>query len=231
VTVGRRYAITAASGQWELIEVVGKNGTTLATRHPMLGDYPIGSTVAATRATVTLDTSWLTATGNLSSSYSPNPRYRVRWLVTVGGESRVYDRYFDLIRYPARHGVTPGDIDERFPGWLDALPVDRQVDQGRTLIDRAFHQVRMDLYQDGKADTAIRNSEAVAELVIARTMLLKLEDEAMRGGVDARALDLAAAVYRQRYDGMIRSPFLATDTSGGGGASPANNVRTPVWRR
>ena len=50
-------------------------------------------------------------------------------VVVVAGATQVYDRYFDLVRYPARHGVVPMDLERRFPGWLDGLPTDARKDQ------------------------------------------------------------------------------------------------------
>ena len=135
------------------------------------------------------------------------------------------------MRYPARHGVTPVDVEARFPGWLDALPLDARKDQGRELIERAFRQVRFDLYADGKADQAVRNAEVIAELVITRAPLLAVEDVALNGGtVDANRYDVATKVYRQRYDQLMRAPVVAYDETGGGGADDDGDP-APLWRR
>lgn len=224
-----RYLMTAAIGHREEFEVAGINGATLTLRHPLINAFASGATVATTRCTQAVDATWIADLQNISPGYGPNPRYRVRWVVTLGGVSQVYDRYLDVVRYPARHNVSPLDVDRRFPGWLDGLPVDYREDQGRAIIDRAWQALKADLYQDGKADQALRNSELVAELVITRAMLLRNEDAFLAGAIDAPRLEAARALYAQRYNGAIRSPVAPVDTSGGGASTP--NRPTPLWSR
>ena len=228
--VDGRYLLTAAAGHREEIEVAGITGAVLTLRHPLINAYLVTtSTVATTRCTQAVDATWIADLNNISPGYGPNARYRVRWVVTLSGVSQVYDRYLDVVRYPARHNVSPLDVDRRFPGWLDGLPVDYREDQGRAVIDRAWQALKADLYQDAKADQALRNSELVAELVITRAMLLRNEDAFLAGAIDAPRLEAARAVYAQRYNGAIRSPVAPVDTSGGGASTP--NRPTPLWRR
>lgn len=228
--VDRRYLLSAAAGYREEIEVAGIVGSVIALRHPLINAYPITtSTVVTTRCSISVLDAWAVETGNVSTACSPNPRYRVRWVVTLDGATQVFDRYLDLVRYPARHGVSPLDVERRFPGWLDGLPIDFREDQGRAVIDRAWQALKADLYQDNKADQALRNSELVAELVIVRAMLLRNEDAFLAGALDATRVELARQLYTQRYNSAIRSPVAPLDTSGGGG-SERNRV-TPLWRR
>ena len=63
-------------------------------------------------------------------------------LATEAEVAQVYDRYFDVVRYPARHNVSPLDVERRHPGWLDGLPIDFREDQGRALIDRAEQEIK-----------------------------------------------------------------------------------------
>ena len=228
--VDRRYFLTAAAGHREEIEVASITGSVLALRHPLINAYLVTtSTVATGRCTISVDNTWAADVANLSPALTPNARYRVRWLVTVGGVAQVFDRYFDLVRYPARHNVSPLDVERRHPGWLDGLPIDFREDQGRALIDRAWQALKEDLRQDGKADQAMRNSEMVAELVITRTMLLRNEDAFLVGSIDAPRLAAARDLYAQRYNAAIRAPVAPMDTTGGGGAT--TNRRTPLMVR
>jgi len=228
--VDGRYLLTAAAGHREEIEVAGITGSVLTLRHPLINAYLITtSTVVTGRCTISVDNTWAADVANLSPALTPNARYRVRWLVTVGGVAQVYDRYFDVVRYPARHNVSPLDVERRHPGWLDGLPIDFREGQGRALIDRAWQALKEDLRQDGKADQAMRNSEMVAELVITRTMLLRNEDAFLVGSIDAPRLAAARELYTRRYDAAIRSPVAPMDTTGGGGAT--SNRPTPIGRR
>jgi hypothetical protein len=223
VAIGRTCRITDDdTGVYEDFTFRSVNGTAAKTTRPLKNDYTASATVVSTRATQAFDTTWLADIGNLSPGDDPNPKYRVHVSATVGGVAQVYAVYFDLVRYPARHGVLPTHVDERFPGWLDTLPPDYQADQGRMLIERAWRQLRMDLYQDRRADQAMRNAEAIAELVMTRAMLLKIDDDILRGAdVDERRLTRAQDFYKQRYNSLIRSPVMPVDTSGGGSSAPA----------
>ncbi len=223
IGVARTYRLAAASGLYEDVTVAGVSGTTVTLKRPLINDYPSGSTLKSCRATISVDSTWVAALANVSPTWSPNPSYRVRWtVVDSAGATQVYDRYFDLVRYPARHGVTPVMVEARHPGWLDGLPIDCRVDQGRSIIDRAFKALRFDLYADGKADQAVRNAELVAELVIVRAQLLAVEDAiGMGGDVSGQRYEMAQRVYTQRYQQFVRAPVLPVDTSGGGAATPA----------
>lgn len=231
VTVGRRYLLTEDNGgHWEMVEVAKANGTAITLRHPLKNDYTSGSTFQSTRCTIQVSTTWANDQNNLSPLWTPNPGYRVKWTVVINGSTNTYTRYADLVRYIANHGVSPLDVDSRFPGWLDTLNPDNQVDQGRDLIERAWSEVKFDLYGDGKADQALRNAEAAAELVICRAMLLKIEDDILRGigGDDARAAK-AKEIYDRRYNQMIRSPVMPIDEGGGGASQPVR--QKAAWRR
>lgn len=230
ISVGRSYRL-AAAGLYEDVTVLGVSGTTITLKQPLINDYASGATLKSCRATISVDSTWVADVSNVSPTWSPNPSYRVRWtVVDSAGATQVYDRYFDLVRYPARHGVTPPMVEARWPGWLDGLPIDCRADQGRSIIDRAFKALRFDLYGDNKADQAIRNAEMVAELTIVRAHLLAIEDAiGMGGNVDAQRYEMARKVYEQRYAQFIRAPVAPVDPSGGG-ASTANRP-TPLWRR
>jgi len=230
ISVGRTYRL-AAAGLYEDVTVAGISGTTVTSKSPLINDYASGATFKSCRATISVDSTWVADVNNVSPTWSPNPSYRVRWtVVDSAGATQVYDRYFDLVRYPARHGVTPRMMEDRCPGWLDGLPVDCRIDQGRSIIDRAFKALRFDLYGDGKADQAVRNAEMVAELVIVRAQLLAVEDAiGMGGDVSAQRYEMAQRVNTQRYQQFIRAPVAPVDTSGGGAA--VAHTPTPLWRR
>jgi hypothetical protein len=230
-TTGQRIRVTSAKGHYEDAEIVDVTSADYFTlRHPLLNSYASGDTVGSTRCSISVDSTWVATLENVSPAFSPNPRYRVRWTVVVGGSTKVYDRYFDLVRYAAQHGVSPLDVNERHPGWLDALGPDDRANQGRALIDDAFAMVKGDLYGDGKADQSIRNAELLAELVLACVPLATVTKAALVGGdVSPARLDLANRHYRQRYDQLVRSPVMPVDLAGGGAST--SNTPTPIWRR
>ena len=134
--VDGRYLMTAAIGHREEFEVAGINGSALTLRHPLINAFASGATVATTRCTQAVDATWIADLQNISPGYGPNPRYRVRWVVTLGGVSQVYDRYLDVVRYPARHNVSPLDVVSRGARTLHAVDAVRHRDGFRLeLID------------------------------------------------------------------------------------------------
>lgn len=230
VTIGRVYRITEdGTGVCEDVEVKSISGTSATLRHPLKNDYSSGSTFVSCRSTIAVDSTWLADTNNLCQPFNPNPGYRAVWLVVIGGETRRYVRHFDHLRYPARHGVTPIDVDNVVRGWLDRLPPDHQADQGRSLIAAAFESVKHELYRDGKADQAVRNAELLSRLVIRRCQLELLEDNALRGAGNAEALQLGRDAWQGYYDGVIRAPITPMDPTGDGASQP--NTPTPWSRR
>lgn len=221
VAIGRRYLLTEdGTGMSEQVEVAAVAGTSVTLRHPLRNDYSTGSTFVSTRCSIGMDSGWVADQSNLSPLYTPNPGYRVRWVVTLGGEPRVYERGLDLVRYPSRHGVTALDVDRIHPGWLDRLPPDYQADQGRALIGRAFDGVKFELYGDGLADQALRNPELVARLVIERAWFESLQEAAVLGGGSEAGLREAERRWRQIYDQTLRAPVAPVDRSGGGASVP-----------
>jgi hypothetical protein len=230
VTIGRQYLLTEdGTGVSEFVEIASISGLNAKTKHPIKNDYSSGSTFVSTRSSIAVDSTWLADLNNLSPTFNPNPSYRVRWTVTVNGNTAVYMRGFDVVRYHVNHGVTPLAVDAAHRGFLDMLPPDHQVDQGRGLIEAAFESLKYELYGDGKADQAVRNPELLARLVIMRVPYELALDNASRGATNAEALDLAEKRWRQAYDQAFRAPIAAMDESGGGGAT--QNRPTPLWRR
>jgi len=230
ISVGRSYRL-AAAGLYEDVTVLGVSGTTITLKQPLINDYASGATLKSCRATIGIDPTWVSLLNKVSPTWSPNPAYRVRWtVVDSAGATQVYDRYFDLVRYPARHGVTPMMMEARCPGWLDGLPIDNRADQGRSLIDEAFKVLRRALWGDGKADQAVRNAEMVAELVMTRAEWMAMERRARYGAdVSQTAYQSVKDEYTQVYQQLVRAPVLPMDPSGGGAA--VANTPTPLWRR
>lgn len=220
-TIGRRYLLTEdGTGVNEFFECASVNGTAVKAKRPLRNDYSSGSTVQSTRVSIALLSTWLTDEGNLSPTWSPNPSYRFRWTLTVNGNQTVYFRGLDLVRYVVNHGVTPEDVDADDPGWIDRLPPDYQVDQGRGLIEAAYQTVKHELYGDGKADQAVRNPELIARLVIKAAIRAGIETNILRGAQGLTdALTLADQKFRQTYDQAFRAPVAIMDPTGQGGAT------------
>ena len=207
LVIGRSYHATNALGESERVEVGGiSSGAYVQARKPLQNAYVAADTFVSTRITHAIDSTWVADQSNISGEFDPNPRYRWRLVYVVGGVTRVHDAYFDLLRYPARHTVEPGDVDRRAPGWIERLPQDYREDQGRSLIDEAYRLIKFDLYNLAIPDQALRNREVVDELVIAQAVAMVDTTEANAKRYEARLAQIVAM-------GKVN---VSTDASGAG---------------
>lgn len=215
---GRTYLATNAFGQSDRIEVAAVAAADyVLAREPLQNAYAAADTFVSTRITHALDSTWIASVAKLSDPYEPNPKYRWRLVYVVGGVTYAQDAYFDLLRYAGRYDVSPGDVDRRFPGWIDRLPTNYRDDQGRSLIDAAWLDIKFDLYNLSTADQSIRNREVVNELVT------------LRAGYLVDMTPENAGRYQDRLSQLVAWAKASVQTSSSGAAGAAD-VRT-VWRR
>jgi hypothetical protein len=229
VQLFRPYLIEAAAGDKEWFELVSLAATAGITRTQFLSNYAVGSTVKSTRISIVVDDTWIADKTNLSDESCLDARYRVSWTYVVGGVTYRRQTQFDVVRYTAIHHVTPPDVDARFPGWLDRLPVDYRREQGKPLIDQAWRAVRMDMRADGKLGRWLRNLDVVSELVICRANLMCVELAAINGELTGDALTSAGLIYRQRYEQLVREPHTSIGATPMGAQRSAS--RDPFLRR
>ena len=225
IAPGRSYLLTdQATGTREVVEVTGVVTDSYALlRAPLFNDYALGDTFESTRISIDVDDTWIADDANITDRLDPNPGFRVRWVYTAAGATRVRYSYFDVARVSnAEHGVTADSIERIAPGFVRMLPTDHQADRGARFIDAAYEQLTIDLLQEGIPDQALRNSDALAELVARRALVLLHEARVMAGGGgDTLPLEVARDVYRQRFDSLVKAPAtvkidVATDSSGAG---------------
>jgi len=228
IVLGRPLLLSNASQDSEWVEFVALNGTAGQLRQPLIDDYPIGSTLVTTRVTIALDSTWIVDRQNLSSETSTEPRYRVAWTYVVGGVTYRRQTQFDVVRYTSTHNVMPTDVDNRFPGWLDRLPVDYRREQGRSIIDQAWREVRVDMRGDNKLGRWLRNLDVVSSLVIHMANFMAAQI-AMQYGGNADQLKTAGDAYKRRYDQLVAEPHTDIAVTPMGGQREAD--RAPLFRR
>jgi len=223
-TAGRQYLITdGTNGRSEWFECAGVvSGDYVLARHPLMHLYASGSTVVSTRITATIDTTWASDSNNLSDPLNPNPRYRAAWVYTVGGVVYRPVTYFDLVRIDGTlYGVTAVDVERESPGWIDRLPLDHRVNQGKTLIEQAAEIVVRDLYDISRTDWAQRNSRQFQQLIAMQAVVLGQKAAFEAGGNNVAQLDRAEAAYAARWDKWMNAAIAAQQTdSTGAGAQP-----------
>ncbi len=230
---GREYLLTSTLGESERVEVREiSDGAYVRGRAPLMGSYDVGSTFQSTRITQALLAAWLQDQSNISAVWcadGQSPGYRARVVYVVDGVTCVHHLYFDLLRYPLQQLVTPLDVDRRFPGWINSLPIDYRTDQGATLLQTACDALAMDALGDSKELRAVRETRVLRELVCCRAVLCAAEANALAGSTRVEQLEAAQTIYTQRYNQLLREPKIPIDAGEGGAGSPAR--RAPLWRR
>lgn len=230
-TVDRTYLITAADGfkEWFTVAEID-SGNSLTARHPLHNAYAASDTVQSTRITATVDSTWVADDGNITSyDIGANPMYRVRWVYVVSGVTYVADTYFDLVRYSARAGVLPADVEAMSPGWLDRLPTDHRNDQGRRLITEAHRSVKLDLRQVDLSISGVAESEVIDELVRYKVVAMTESARFLANGGGADGAAFAKAEYQSRLDSLLKVVSRVAVRDETGGAAPV--VAVPAWRR
>jgi len=228
---GRQFLATAATGEREWIEIarIDTPNTNAYSRTPMQADYASADTLVSTRLTATVDSTWVADTNNLSHPLSPRPRWRAVWTYVVSSVTYRGVTFFDLVRYPFQHTVTPADVDRLSRGWLSRLHTDDRVGQGEQVIAEAVAQVKLDLWERDLADHAFRNQPVLNELIRLKAVALVAEQAFDHGGVGQTARDSARDRYWDRYEALIGQPRVNQQVTESGAA--AVTERAPIWRR
>jgi len=206
----REYLATNAAGEKEWVDVGGiTSGASIQALAPLRNDYAATTgTFVGTRITATVDATWVADDSNISDGVNPYPQYRVRWVYVVGSTTYTRYTYFDLVRQAGVHGVTAPDIENLVPGFIAALPRNHQEDQGRRLIDAAYDEVQIDLYQEKIPDEQVRDQHIIDTLIIRKTIVLWSDQRIMLSGGSIEAAELAAARYQTRFDQLFRYPSV-----------------------
>jgi hypothetical protein len=221
--IGRLFLLTNADLQKEWVdvqEVIAADA--VIARHPLHDEYPAGSTFQSTRISAAVDDAWAADVANLYDDTEGNPMYRVRWVYVVAGVTYIADTYFNLVRYGARHGVTPKHVDDLAPGWIDALPIDHKVDAGRRLIDEAYREVKLDLKVRRIDDATVADAEVIDTLVRYKAIELSEWAQFLAGSSNDETRHVSAMKrYGARRD-ELTSNVPIRDSSGA--ATPAQAI-------
>lgn len=218
VVTGQKFLL-AENSLKEWVEPVSIHSGYIRVRHPLKNDYTTSATFVGTTVTATVDSTWIAAEENISDHKDPNPDYRVRWDVVVGGVTVPYYTFFDVIRATIGPQVDIDDINARAPGLHDTLPVEYREEQGRPLVDAAWRAVQAKLASLGIDTDAIRDDQILDELVIMKALhILAVGGWKPLGFTNAEYIEVTG----QQWDRFIEQHFqvtlkhrLAVGTTGG----------------
>lgn len=226
IEIGRYYLATDAEGRKEWPEIVAvDSGNTATSRHPLQNSYANGDPFQSTRISISVKDAWIQDETNLSDGIDPTPGFRIRWVYVVDSVTYTHDDYFDVVRYPAGHTVTPSDVDAMFPGYVYRLPTNHKQDEGRRLLDEAYQQVSWDLRASELDPASIRDEDAMN-----RAVMLKFGVMLSESGADEEEVDRRESRYNSFFDRIFRVATkvkTSRDTSGAGQDTP----RLPLFTK
>lgn len=227
-----KYLVSEGSKQ-EWIQPIEIATGYIRARHPLQSSYTTAATVVSTTLTAAIDATFVAAIEKLSDLSDPNPGYRVRWEILVGGITYVAYSYFDLVRTPVTHGVDLDDLNARAPGLHDSMPIEYRVEQGRPLLDAAWLAVQSKM-ASLKIDTdAFREDQAVDELVILKSLCI-LADGGWRPAGYA-SLESYIDSTRTAYERFVETHYQAVLAHrlalGSGGGAEEKTEPLPYWSK
>ena len=230
IVLGRTYLATNAYGDKEWCEVVDiSSGAYVTVRNAFANDYTTADTFQSTRITATVDATWVADTSNKSHPLCPNAKWRAEFTYVVSSFTYTAQVFFDLVAEVWRHSITGLVVDGASRGWLARLAAEDRADQGKAVIDRAAHEVKVDIWEHGVADWAWSNRATLNELVTWKAVIVGARGDALHGGDNVRQLQIAMAEYDGRMQRLVNSGIAAATQTEDGAAAPVE--RAPVWRR
>lgn len=218
VAARRRYLVSEA-GRREWVQLVALDGATAYAAAPLQNRYTTAATFVSADLTAAVDATWVADEGNLSDPSDPDPDYRVRWQIVIGGETVIAYSFFNLLRGAVDHGVTMLDVAARLWNVIADIPIDDRPDQGERIIAGAWEDVQADLTGQRINDAALRDASLVDQLLMRRIKLNFAENGHYARGVDpAAALAYAQSEYQRFFErnfAVASSLAMATRSSGG----------------
>lgn len=227
LTVGRRYVVANALGQYENATVTAVSADVYAeTSRDLAYDYAAAetSTVKGFRQSFTIDPDFIADTSRLNDEAYP---YRVLWTYTVAGVVRKHWTYFDVVRGAWQHGVTIADLAAY---WADVNyqgDRDDYGDQARKKIEAASQRVQMDLKNRGIDPNTVADGPVRDELVRNQVFCLYAREGKAPGGREPEAFRREmTAIYMRDLEAAVSSGSLkmSQDKTGAVTAEPWRNL-------
>lgn len=234
IVIGTKYLIAENSKQeWvDPIEIVSAD--YIRVRHPLRNNYTTAATFVGTTLSAAVDSTWIALTNSISDHDDPNPDYRIRWEILVGGATVVEYSYCDVVRGRVSYSCDIDDVNARAPGLVDSLPREYQEEQGRPLLDSAWRAVQSKLAAMNLDADAVRDAQALDELVIMKSLhLLAMGGWKPLGLSSIEYVEMTRTDFERFFEQhwqTNRSHAIATGPSSAADTS-APKQRDPYWAK
>lgn len=198
VEIGRRYWLTNAAGEHELVEVTAiSSGAYVDVSADLAYDYAVGATFKGARQSFTIDATFVADESKINGQNEP---YRVLWSYAVGSVAKRSWTYFDLVRQRKEHGITHLDLIEMIPDLAEEQPPSQRGQWYEKQIDFAWERVQFDLWKHGVQVAQIRDPQILDELLRGRCRMALAESGYSPGSM---SLDLFSENARRDYEGDL----------------------------
>jgi len=237
VVVGRRYVLTNASGQREIVIPSAVNGTAVTAEEPLAFDYATNATFIGLRHVFTLSsanvgTDKINVWGispNLdapASTTTRSPPYRVEWQYsTAGGVPRTSWTTYDVCRQPFKILLSLADVKPLLPDIIWEEWTQQRGQDFEPQIEEASQMVHLDLVAAGFDPDAIRDPFTLTQLGKAAFLVV-----VARAGIPMPNDQTVADVERrystlfEKHVGTTLRAWLDTGTTGAITPEPARQM-------
>lgn len=236
IVTGRKYLLSENSRK-EWLEPLEIGTGYIRVRNPISNDYTTAGTFVSTYISAAVDSTWIANANNITwysamwwstahygvqigETVDPFPGYRVLYTLTVSGVTYTEYDFFDIVRAPVQHHVDMEDVNARAPGLVATLPAEYQSEDGQPLVESAWRAVRAHLVAVGIDPQAMRDNEALDELVTLRALRILAEGGWSPAKMDKVAyIQLTTGNYTNFFETHVGAVMKARTAAGAGGAA------------
>ena len=230
ITVGRRYVVTNAYGQREVVVVAAiASADYVDLEDDLAYDYASADAVKGLRCVFTIDATWIADEDNILAP--GEPPYRLTWTYATATATRKALTTFTVARRASEHGVSIADLKPLFP---DVVWVEWTTQRGRDFapqIDAAYQAVCWDLRMAGYSREQVADPLVIDRLTTQRAVALIAEALAASGsGQLSQWATLQAERYKTMFQAAIGTGLRTWLDAGTDGAITSNPARQ-LWLR
>lgn len=238
VTVGRRYLMTNAGGQREVITVaLVALDDYVDLEEPLAYDYASGATVKGIRHVFTVDATFIVDESTITvassallgaeSTSGPAPPFRVEWRYTTGSTAQRTWTSLAVVRQVAKSRLTAEQLRGVMP---DVLFLEWVVQRGQDFAPQltlAEGDTRLRARAAGFDPDAVRDPEAWDRMVLYAWVTAILRAQFLGGADVGLALEAARSdetIFFEKMLGTALRAFIDTGTKGNITPQPARQL-------
>jgi hypothetical protein len=236
IVVGRRYLLTNAQGQREVvIPTLIASGDYIELEEPLAYDYAAADTFKGLRHVFTVDATFIADASKINTYPDPGnalnqprgsatnaPPYRVEWRYSTAGAIawRAWTS-FDVVRQQAKSTLGIDDLRALAPDVIYREWISQRGQKFVPQLVLAETDVRIDIRAEGYDPDAMRDPELYNRWVLQKWWVRILEALVASGADVGPALDIAYGNYTRLFQKTIgTTPRAWIDTGSTGGITP-----------